>query len=105
MTPRSVVLRAAARRDIHNAVGHYLEAAGSETAMRFVDGVEAALRHIAANPESGSPRYGHELNLPGLHSWPVRPYPYLVFYMTVPRQVDVWRVLHLRRDIPAWMQT
>ena len=44
-------------------------------------------------------------NLPGLRSWPVKPYPYLVFYMMARRQVDVWRVLHLRRDIPAWMRT
>lgn len=93
MTPRSVVLRAAARRDVDDAVAHYLASAGRKTALRFIDRVEEAFPHVAMSVESGSPRYGHELNLPGLRSWPVRSFPYLVFYMTARDQVDVWRVL------------
>ncbi|AWI60196.1 plasmid stabilization system protein ParE [Sinorhizobium fredii] len=31
-------------------------------------------------------------------------YPYLVFYRDQPGHVDVWRVLHAKRDIPQWMQ-
>ena len=30
--------------------------------------------------------------------------PYLVFYVERPDHIDVWRVLHSQRDIPAWMQ-
>jgi len=103
MTPKLVVLRATAQRDVRDAVDHYLAGAGRKTALRFIDRAEEALLHVAANQESGSPRYGHELNLPGLRSWPVRSFPYLVFYMTAHGQVDVWRVLHRERDIPAWM--
>ena len=29
---------------------------------------------------------------------------HLVFYMKGRDHIDVWRVLHSRRDIPAWMQ-
>ena len=29
-------------------------------------------RHIGEHPAAGSPRYAHELDLPGLHVWPVR---------------------------------
>lgn len=93
MTPKLVVLRAAARRDVDDAVNHYLTDTGRTTALRFIDHVEEAFFNVAMNPESGSPRYGHELNLPGLRSWPVRSFPYLVFYMTARGQVDVWRVL------------
>jgi toxin ParE1/3/4 len=49
-------------------------------------------------------RYGHELDLPGLRSWALSRYPYLVSYVERPDHVDVWRVLHSQRDIPAWMQ-
>jgi toxin ParE1/3/4 len=27
-----------------------------------------------------------------------------VFYVERPDHIDVWRVLHGQRDIPAWMQ-
>jgi plasmid stabilization system protein ParE len=59
---------------------------------------------ISRNPGTGSPRYAHELNLPGLQSWPLMRYPHLVFYVERPDHIDVWRVLHGQRDIPAWMQ-
>ena len=104
MTPESVVLRAAARRDVEEAIAHYLEEAGPQVALGFIDALQDALRHIAANPQSGSPRYGHELNLPGLRSWPLKSFPQLVFYMTGHGQIDVWRVLHSRRDIPDWLR-
>ena len=93
MTPKLVVLRAAARRDVNDAVDHYLTDAGRKTALRFIDRAEEAFLNVAMNPQPGSPRQGLELNLPGLRSWPVRSFPYLVFYMTARGQVDVWRVL------------
>ena len=54
-------------------------------------------------PITGSPRYAHELNLPGLRSWPCKRYPYLVFYVELADSIDVWRVLHTRRDTPRWL--
>lgn len=49
--------------------------------------------------------YAHDLDLPGLRFWPLTRFPYLVFYFKQSDCLDVWRVLHGRRDIPAWMQT
>ena len=37
-------------------------------------------------------------------AWPLRRYPYFVFYVEREDHLDVWRVLHAQRDIPAWMQ-
>ena len=54
-------------------------------------------------PITGSPRYAHELNLPGLRSWPCKRYPYLVFYVELADSIDVWWVLHTRRDTPRWL--
>ena len=51
MTPKPVVLRAAARQDVDAAVSHYLAGAGRKTALRFVERVEEALLHVGVNPE------------------------------------------------------
>lgn len=104
MTPQSVVLRAAARRDVDEATAHYLDEAGPQVAVDFIDALQDALRHISDNPQSGSPRYGHEVNLPGLRSWPLKNFPQPVFYMTGHGPIDVWRVLHSRRHIPDWLR-
>ena len=69
----------------------------------FVDALERAYHHISRHPGTGSLRYAHELNLPGLRFWPPTRYPYLVFYIERDTHVDVWRVIHTQRDIPAWM--
>ncbi len=104
MNAKRVVPRALARRDVDEAVDHYLDEAGAETALRFIDALERAYAHIGRHPASGSTRYGHELDIPGLRSWPVRPFPHLVFYVDRENRVDVWRVLHGSRDMPAWVR-
>lgn len=105
MTQRSVVLRARARQDVEEAVAHYAEHPGAEVAIGFIDALEEAFGQIVGIPGVGSPRYGHEVDLPGLRSRPLKSYPHLVFYMTGDGRIDVWRVLHGRRDIPAWLRT
>ena len=51
-----------------------------------MDDLERSLFHISRHPGTGSNRYAHELNLPGLKSWPLTRYPYLVFYVEHPDQ-------------------
>ena len=104
MKLRPVVPRAQAQRDIEDAIAYYLAEGSEQAAMGFVDAIEQAFAHIGRHPATGSPRYAHELNLPGLRSWPLKRYPYLAFYVERDDHVDVWRILHGQRDIPAWMQ-
>jgi toxin ParE1/3/4 len=104
MKVRPVVPRALARRDIEDAIAYYLAEGSAQAAMGFVDAIEQAFAHIGRHPATGSPRYAHELNLPGLRCWPLKRYPYLAFYVERDDHVDVWRILHGQRDIPAWMQ-
>lgn len=104
MRVKPVVPRALAKRDVDQAVAHYLDEASEAVALRFVDALERAFAHIGRQPASGSPRYTHELGILGLRSWPLRRFPYMVFYLEREDHVDVWRVLHGGRDIPAWMQ-
>jgi len=101
---KPVVPRAQADRDVDDAVAYYLNEGSEQAALGFVDALEQAFHHISHHPAAGSPRYAHELNLPGLRSWVMSPYPYLIFYVERPSHIDVWRVLHVQRDIPAWMR-
>lgn len=103
MRARRVVPRELASRDIEQAIDHYLDEGAAKAALDFVDAVEKAYAHIGRQPASGSPRYAHELNLAGLRSWPLTRFPCLVFYFETDDGIDVWRVLHAQRDIPAWM--
>ena len=103
MKAKLVVPRELANLDVDEAIGHYLGESAAEAAMGFIDALEQAYAHISHHPSTGSPRYAHELNLPGLRSWPLTHYPYLVFYIEKPDQIDIWRVLHGHRDIPVWL--
>ena len=104
MSPKRIVPRQRANRDVDEAVDYYLGEAGENAALGFIDALDRAYRHIARHPATGSPRYAHELDLPGLRSWPLKRYPYLVFYVERDDHIDVWRILHIERDIPAWMR-
>lgn len=104
MKRKSIVPREQANRDVEGIVAWYLNEATESVALGFIDALEQAYNHIARHPATGSTRYAHELNLPGLRAWSLTRYPHLVFYIECPDHIDVWRVLHSQQDIPAWMQ-
>ncbi|MBP8306162.1 MAG: type II toxin-antitoxin system RelE/ParE family toxin [Burkholderiaceae bacterium] len=103
MKNKPVIARELAGRDVNDAIGHHLKEAGEPAALGFVDDLERAYAHISRHPDTGSPRYAHELNLPGLRAWSLKRYPYLVFCVNRADHIDVWRVLQGRRDIPEWL--
>ena len=96
---KPVVPRQRAVNDIEEAVDRYLVDADVEVAVGFVDELERAFRQLGEHPGSGSPRWAGELRIPGLRSWPLNRYPYVVFYRENEDRLDVWRVLHVRRDM------
>jgi toxin ParE1/3/4 len=102
--PKPVVPRALAQQDVEGAIAHYLAEDAEAAALGFIDALQQAYAHIGRHAATGSPRYAHELNLPGLRSWPLTRYPFLVFYVERPDHIDVWRVLHGKQHIPVWMQ-
>ncbi len=103
MKAKPVIPRALAVQDIDEAIAYYLSEDAVQAALGFVDALEGAYTYIARNPATGSPRYAHELNLPGLRTWSLTSYPHLIFYVERDNHIDVWRVLHGQRDIPAWL--
>ena len=89
---------------MEEAIDFYLREAGDRIALGFSDALNRNYRIMASQPGAGTPRYAHELDLPGLRSQILKGYPYLVFYIELDDHIDVWRVLHAHRDIPAWLQ-
>jgi toxin ParE1/3/4 len=92
-----------AYQDVDAAIDYFLSEGADQTALNFIGALERAYRHIACHPATGSPRYAHALDIPGLRCWPLRRFPYLVFYIEQNDHIDVWRVLHGLRDIPERM--
>jgi toxin ParE1/3/4 len=104
VTAKPVVPREQAERDVDEAIDYYLNENAPEAALGFIDALQQAYRHIGAHPDTGSSRYAGELSLPGLRFWRLKKYPHLIFCIERNNHIDVWRVLHGVRDIPAWMQ-
>lgn len=86
------------------AVDHYREVAGELVALGFVDALQKGIGHICRHPGSGSTRYAVDLNLPGLRSWPLRRYPFILFYVEREANIDLWRILRADRDLPLWLR-
>ena len=101
---KQVIPRERAKQDVDDAVAYYLKEGAAHAALSFVDAVEDAYSLLGRHPGVGASRYAYELDVPGLRTWPLRRHPYLIFYVELENRVDVWRVLHNRRDLPSWMQ-
>ncbi|RIA36171.1 toxin ParE1/3/4 [Ectopseudomonas oleovorans] len=104
MKQKPIIPRELANQDVDNAIAYYLEEQAGKAALGFVDALERAYKQISRHPASGSARYAHELDLPGLRSWPLHHYPYVLIYVEKDSYIDLWRVLHSSRDLPSWLQ-
>jgi toxin ParE1/3/4 len=98
---KPVRLRARAADDIDAALHELITEANGAVADAFVSAVERALGHLGRHPGSGSLRFAYELDIPDLRAWPISRFPYLVFYVERQAEIDVWRILHTRRDLPG----
>lgn len=104
MTIKSIVLRTRAVQEVEAAMAWYRTEGAYQAAIDFIEALEFTFGRIARQPAMGSPRIGHEVDLPGLRSMTLRRFPYCVFYVELADRVDVWRVLHGKRDLPGWLQ-
>lgn len=97
---KPAVRSALAQADIQSALAFYA-AESIPLALEFIDALEHATQHIESHPATGSPRYAHELNIPQLRFWSLRQFPFALFYIEHGTNLDVLRLVHLHRDIPA----
>jgi toxin ParE1/3/4 len=98
---KPIIQRALAQADIVRAFDHYLFEATADVARALVLEIEASLRSIAQFPGAGSPRYAAPLSIDNLRFVIVERFPYLVFYIDRDDRIEVLRVLHQHRDMPA----
>jgi toxin ParE1/3/4 len=98
VTERQAHLRSRAASDIDDAIA-YLR--GDAVALGFIDALENGINHITRSPNAGSLRFAYELGIPELRALGMRRFPYAIFYVPLGDGVDIWRVLHTRRDIPS----
>lgn len=97
-------LRTVAAADLADATDYYRDNAGEQVALGFVDEVQAAFTRIASGPAIGGLRYSYDLDIPGLRALPIKRFAYEIFYVEADEVIDVWRVLHTRRDIPETLR-
>ena len=92
-----------AMRDLAGARAYYRQEA-PHMLVDFALTVDSELSHLRRHPDTGSPRYGLQLGIPGLRSWPVKKFPYMIFYMVEDTRIVVLRVLHQSTDIPVHLE-
>jgi toxin ParE1/3/4 len=96
-----VLLRQQVELEIDAGFRHYLKEAGGKVAGDFLDQISAALAHLDAFPQSGSPQYRHLFHDIDLRFWMLRRFPYVIFYVVRDDYVDVIAMLHQHADIPS----
>ncbi len=69
-------------------------------AERFRDEVDAALRHVAQHPGTGSTRYARQGDTAPLRFWTLTRFPFAIFYTEHSDHIAVLRVLHQSSDLP-----
>jgi toxin ParE1/3/4 len=98
---RDVRLRPAARDDLRAVLDPYRADSGPGIALAFADRVQRTLVSIAAGAETGTARLAVALDLPGLRLWGLSRFPHVLVGFERPDHVDVIRILHDKRDLPA----
>lgn len=97
---KRLVVQRRAMRDLSDARAYYRRAA-PHMVSDFAQTIDLEFAHLREHSGTGSRRYGLHLAISGLRSWPVKQFPYVIFYTERERHILVLRVLHQASDIPA----
>jgi toxin ParE1/3/4 len=101
----NAIILQAARNDIVRQFDWYFDQASLVVAERFLAAVQASVSVLLEQPEIGSPRKFTAKSLVGLRSWPVKDFEDLrIYYLALPAEITVIRVLHGRRDVAALIE-
>lgn len=95
--PKPVVSLEDAVRDVEEIAATYHRDNVPQVAEAFTHTLSRAYEHISYNPSAGSPGYAETVKFPNLRFYPLRNFPYLVFYVERSHCIEVCRVVHGRR--------
>jgi len=104
MPQRKLVRRPVARRDLTEAVRYWRAEGGSELSHRFLDELEATFERLCSFPALGTPWPTSTPELLGLRRRLLPHFPYSVFYLPTENTIEIIRVLHNSRDLPAALE-
>jgi len=93
-----------AEADVDQVVDHYLREADIDIAVGFITAYDEAVAHISNFPGTGSRRYSQPVGPLELRFWLLTRFPYAVFYIERDSHIDIVRVLHQSRDLPAELE-
>jgi toxin ParE1/3/4 len=97
-----VIRRPLARLDLIDEATYLEENASLEIAERFLDAAEETFVNLARLPLIGSTRPWLSSELTELRQWRVKDFEdLLIFYLPLSNGVEVVRVIHAKRDLPA----
>lgn len=102
MARKPIIQSAKADADLKAATAYFQEES-TALALKLLEQVAKVYEHISNSPGSGSLRYAEILDIDGLRYWPCQRFHYLVFYREHAKHIDILRILHAHRDIPAHM--
>lgn len=103
MTPERVIHKTGlATADLTELADHFLAHAGPAVALRFLDNAERAFDQLVAMPRMGALLGLDELPYEDIRRWHITGFDRLmILYREVADGVEVIRVLHSARDVPA----
>ena len=94
-----ITIRPRAAAAIDDAVKYYEQQASPVVAQRFVAELQVASSLIAQNPDIGSKRFAHLFPAKKLRHWSMQHFPFRIFYLVLPGEVQVVAVEHFRRQL------
>lgn len=103
MPPRAIVPHRHAVDDVLDIVDYYREHASTLAAEHVSFEVDQALERLSHHPNIGSPRPEYGLELDGIRSSSLKKIPHLIYYEIQDDHIELWRILHPKRDIAQTM--
>jgi toxin ParE1/3/4 len=96
----SIWLRPRAEDDLESAFRYLEREAGTSTAIRFEQAIQAALQRLSELPDIGAPWPTSDPRLGQVRKWGVPKFSdYLLFYRQEAGAIHILRILHGARDI------
>ena len=103
MTTMYFVPHRLAIQDEEEIVRYFVKNSSEQIAVGFVNALDNAFSQLSQYPHLGSPRPEHDLDFEGVRAWSLRRFPHQIYYNVHDDHVELWRILHPRRDITQAM--
>ena len=103
MAVRTIAPHRHAIADVHDIICYYREHAGTAIAESFAIEIDEAYARLNRHPNIGSPRLSYDLEIEGVKSWALKRFPHQIYYNVEADHVELWRILHPRRDLTQSM--